>query len=113
MRDKLENSQITIDDLQKQQHELKQQRDKLFDSRKELWREAAKSDSIVANAVEELDKSERALASTMDRWQNSGLQAVRRIAKSLNLTGVYGPLCELFTVNDLYKTAVEVTAGNR
>lgn len=27
------------------------------------------------------------------------------------MEGYYGPLCELFTVEDRYKTAVEVTAG--
>lgn len=44
---------------------------------------------------------------------NRGLQAVSRIAKSLRLEGVYGPLYSLFEVEDRYKTAVEVTAGNR
>lgn len=44
---------------------------------------------------------------------NRGLQAVSRIAKSLRLEGVYGPLYSLFEVEDRYKTAIEVTAGNR
>lgn len=44
---------------------------------------------------------------------SNGLRAVRQIAKRLNLDGVYGPLYDLFEVSDKYKTAVEVTAGNR
>lgn len=44
---------------------------------------------------------------------SNGLRAVRQIAKRLNLDGVYGPLYGLFEVSDKYKTAVEVTAGNR
>ncbi|KAK9470572.1 RecF/RecN/SMC [Dipodascopsis tothii] len=112
MRSKLETTQSTVDGFSKQQQDLKNSRDDLFDARKELWREAAKLDSMTDNAVGELEKAERRLGNTMDRWQNAGLLAVRRIAKQLNLTGVYGPLCELFEVDDLYKTAVEVTAGN-
>lgn len=41
------------------------------------------------------------------------MQAVSRIAKSLRLDGVYGPLYSLFEAEDRYKTAIEVTAGNR
>lgn len=44
---------------------------------------------------------------------SNGLRAVRQIAKRLNLDGVYGPLYDLFEVSDKYKTAVEVTTGNR
>lgn len=55
------------------------------------------------------------LESRLTTFQDSsnGLRAVREIAKRLKLDGVYGPLYELFEVTDKYKTAVEVTAGNR
>ena len=48
-------------------------------------------------------------------WQdtNRGLEAIARITKTLKLDGVYGPLYSLFEVDDKYKVAVEVTAGNR
>lgn len=42
-----------------------------------------------------------------------GLKAAAAIAARLNLEGYFGPLYELFTVDDRYKTAVEVTAGTR
>jgi structural maintenance of chromosome 3 (chondroitin sulfate proteoglycan 6) len=44
---------------------------------------------------------------------SNGLRAVKQIAKRLGLSGVYGPLYELFEVSDRYKTAVEVTGGTR
>ena len=43
----------------------------------------------------------------------NGLQAVEEITQRLGLSGVYGPLYKLFTVEDRYKLAVEVTAGQR
>ena len=48
----------------------------------------------------------------MDKATANGLKAARRIADELELDGFYGPLYELFTVSDAYRTAAEVTAGN-
>lgn len=47
----------------------------------------------------------------MDHNTSRGIAAVRRIKRQHNLEGVYGTLAELFEVNDRYRTAVEVTAG--
>ena len=48
----------------------------------------------------------------MDQAQVQGLAAVSRLTQQLNLTdSVYGPLAELFHVNDKYKTAAELIAG--
>lgn len=47
----------------------------------------------------------------MDHNTSRGTAAVRRIKRQHNLEGVYGTLAELFDVNDRYRTAVEVTAG--
>ncbi|KAG0292461.1 Structural maintenance of chromosomes protein 3 [Dissophora globulifera] len=95
-----------------EQTTLKAERDKLTDLRKELWREDAKLDSTMNNLREEHRKSERALGSSMDKNTSTGLAAVARIAKSLNMEGVYGPLYELFDVEDQYDVAVNVTAGS-
>ncbi|KAI9837733.1 MAG: hypothetical protein M1819_006667 [Sarea resinae] len=48
----------------------------------------------------------------MDQDTSRGLAAVRRIKRQYNLDGVYGTLAELLEVNERYRTAVEVTAGN-
>jgi structural maintenance of chromosome 3 (chondroitin sulfate proteoglycan 6) len=94
---------------------------------RELWREDGKLGQTVANARDQLGIHERTLQGTMDKVSEirqalfgtdrkdtaNGLRAVRRYAQQLQLDGVYGPLYELFEVSDRYKTAVEVTAGNR
>jgi structural maintenance of chromosome 3 (chondroitin sulfate proteoglycan 6) len=47
----------------------------------------------------------------MDHNTSRGMAAVRRIKRQHNLNGVYGTLAELMDVNERYRTAVEVTAG--
>lgn len=79
---------------------------------RELWKEDSKLDQTVQHARVELTSAERALSSTMDKNTANGLKAVRRIAEELELDGYYGPLYELFSVSDAYRTAAEVTAGN-
>lgn len=78
---------------------------------RDLWREDAKMDSILNNLREEHRKSERMLGASMDKNTSAGLAAVNHITKTLNLTGVYGPLYELFDVEDEYDTAVNMIAG--
>lgn len=65
----------------------------------------------MSNASQETDRAERALSRMMDHNTSRGIAAVRRIKRQFNLEGVYGTLAELFEVNDRYRTAVEVTAG--
>ena len=48
----------------------------------------------------------------MDQNTSRGLAAVRRIKRQHNLDGVHGTLAELLEVNDRFRRAVEVTAGN-
>jgi structural maintenance of chromosome 3 (chondroitin sulfate proteoglycan 6) len=97
--------------VDQQVQDAKDERDRLMDQRKELWREEAKLDSVLSNASQEVDRAERNLSSMMDNNTSRGTAAVRRIKRQYNLEGVYGTLAELFDVNDRYRTAVEVTAG--
>ena len=64
------------------------------------------------NAQMELRHSEQELSHTMDQNTSRGLAAVRDIKKQYNLDGVFGTLAELMEVNERYRKAVEVTAGN-
>ena len=41
------------------------------------------------------------------------MDSVRQIAQRFGIQGVHGPLYELFEVDDILRTAVEVTAGTR
>ena len=64
------------------------------------------------NAQTELRLAEQELSHTMDQNTSRGLKAVRDIKKEYNLDGVFGTLAELMEVNERYRKAVEVTAGN-
>ncbi|CAI2172186.1 19502_t:CDS:10 [Funneliformis geosporum] len=111
-RNKLEQRKVNLEEMNNQYSELKAQRDKLTDQRKELWREDAQLDTKIINAREQWKSNERALASTMDKKTNNGLNTVRRIVEQYHIKGVFGPLYELIDCTDPNKwTAVEVTAG--
>lgn len=49
---------------------------------------------------------------TRSKATATGLRAAKAIAQRLELDGYYGPVYDLFTVEERYKVAVEVTAGN-
>ncbi|KAL1884453.1 Structural maintenance of chromosomes protein 3 [Paecilomyces lecythidis] len=111
LRKQIEGRGDTMQSMDQQVQGAKDERDRLMDQRKELWREEAKLDSILSNASQEVERAERSLAQMMDNNTSRGIAAVRRIARQHNLQGVYGTMAELVEVNDRYRTAVEVTAG--
>ncbi|OQE47195.1 hypothetical protein PENCOP_c001G00488 [Penicillium coprophilum] len=111
LRQQIDGRGDTIHSVDQQVQDAKDERDRLMDQRKELWREEAKLDSVLSNASQEVDRAERNLSQMMDHNTSRGTAAVRRIKRQHNLEGVYGTLAELFDVNDRYRTAVEVTAG--
>ncbi|CAG7981883.1 unnamed protein product [Penicillium olsonii] len=111
LREQIDGRGDTMHSVDQKVQEAKDERDRLMDQRKELWREEAKLDSVISNASQEADRAERSLSSMMDHNTSRGTAAVRRIKRQHNLEGVYGTLAELFDVNDRYRTAVEVTAG--
>jgi structural maintenance of chromosome 3 (chondroitin sulfate proteoglycan 6) len=78
---------------------------------RELWHKNGKVSQNVINAKTEFDKVERKLRGMMDRDTSLGLAAVNDIAKRKKLNGVYGPLYDLFHVEDRHKIAVETVAG--
>ncbi|KAB8360687.1 hypothetical protein FH972_024423 [Carpinus fangiana] len=112
MRTRIDNRNESMSTVSADVQKAKEARDALQDQRKELWREEAKLDTFLANTRAELEKAERFLSHMMDRETARGLAAVRRYKKQHNMAGVYGTLADLLTVNDRFKTAVEVTAGN-
>ncbi|GAA5861222.1 hypothetical protein JCM3774_002232 [Rhodotorula dairenensis] len=96
-----------LDELKRLQEENAEQNE----HRKELWKKSSKLDAQAQHAMETLKAAQRAVSTTMDRDTANGLRAARAIAEELGLDGHFGPLYELFEVDDRYKTAVEVTAG--
>ncbi|CAZ81815.1 unnamed protein product [Tuber melanosporum] len=111
IREKLDGRSGTLEEIAEDVAARKEDRNRLVDERKELWREDAKVDSLVESSRQELEKAERALSYTMDQNTSRGLAAVRRIKERLNLGGCYGTLVELMDVQENFRTAVEVTAG--
>ncbi|KAI9723320.1 MAG: hypothetical protein M1812_001203 [Candelaria pacifica] len=112
LRKKLDGRGDNMQSISQEVQGAKDERDQLMDQRKELWREEAKLDSAISNTRQELDRADRTLSHTMDQNTSRGLAAVRRIKRQHGLEGAYGTLAELLQVNDKYRTAVEVNAGN-
>lgn len=107
------NSKNQISDLKHDANDIRSQILEATDKRKFLWRDEIKYRSILDSLEHDLQTANHKVNQTMDRAQAKGLAAVKEITKRLNLSdSVHGPVAELFHVNDKYKTAVEVVAGN-
>ncbi|KAJ3342500.1 Structural maintenance of chromosomes protein 3 [Entophlyctis luteolus] len=109
--EQIEGRKHSMEDIVSELDALKFERSQMDERRKELWREEQRSSVALETAKEERAKAERTLMSGIDRNTSSGLQAIKKIAARQNLRGVYGPLYELFNVDERYKTAVEVVGG--
>ncbi|KTW28404.1 hypothetical protein T552_01666 [Pneumocystis carinii B80] len=112
IREEIENRSQMLNNISIEHSSAKIVRDQLMDERKELWRQEAKLGLTIEHIKEELNHAQKNLINTISRDINYGLTNAKKIAERLDLTGYYGPLYELFEVDDRYKTAVEVTAGN-
>nr|WJN25089.1 cohesin complex subunit [Pseudozyma pruni] len=108
----LETRKETIQQLATEYAAKRDRRDELSEMRKDLWKEEESLRSSVTYAANELSKAQRNLTGMMDKATVNGLMAVEKIADQLGLEdSVKGPVYRLFTVDDKYKTAVEVVAG--
>eukprot|EP01134_Creolimax_fragrantissima_P007285 CFRG7285T1 len=101
-----------IDTLSKQYVEKITERTELQQRRKKLWRDSQDIDMTLESVRDSVRRNEKTLQSTMNKQLSSGLKAVMKIAEEHRLKGVYGPVIELFTCEEKFNTAVEVTAGN-
>ncbi|KAJ2723984.1 Structural maintenance of chromosomes protein 3 [Coemansia sp. Benny D115] len=108
---RVEESMQQSSDMQAREIQLKEDRDIKTSQRKELWRKEARFETENSDLREELKRAERAVSSTIDRATSEGLQALSDIRDRLGLAGVYGPLYELFEVDETYRTCVETIAG--
>ncbi len=64
------------------------------------------------NARSDLRQAEMELSHTMDKATSRGLAAVRDIKRQHNLEGCFGTIAELMDVDERFRKAVEITAGN-
>jgi len=91
--------------------EAKKTRDDMADVRKAQWKEQKELEEKVFQMKSELLHFQRALHSTLSRELVSGLEAISKF-ETPPKHEVYGPLVDLIDVDEVYMTAVEVTAGN-
>eukprot|EP00029_Vermamoeba_vermiformis_P008043 TRINITY_DN3656_c0_g1_i1.p1 TRINITY_DN3656_c0_g1~~TRINITY_DN3656_c0_g1_i1.p1 ORF type:complete len:1231 (-),score=557.87 TRINITY_DN3656_c0_g1_i1:31-3723(-) len=108
----LQERKEALDKLNDEYNDLKNKRDEFANRRKDLWRQEAESETETLRIRTEMLKVERQLQSTVSKEVNQGLATIRRIAGEQKVSGVYGPMIELFDVEEEYMAAVEVTAGN-
>ncbi|KAJ2678870.1 Structural maintenance of chromosomes protein 3 [Coemansia spiralis] len=101
-----------VSEMQAQEIRLKEEKDAKVNKRKELWRKEARLETENSDLREEFKRAERALGGTVDRSTSEGLQALAIIREQLGLSGVYGPLFELFDVDETYRACVEAIAGS-
>ncbi|GAK66273.1 recF/RecN/SMC protein [Moesziomyces antarcticus] len=112
IEENLESRKDTVQQLATEYAAKRDRRDELSELRKDLWKEEESLRSSLAFAANELSNAQRKLVGMMDKATVQGLSAVDKIAASLGLQdNVKGPVYQLFTVDDKYKTAVEVVAG--
>lgn len=113
--DKLQEYQSLMDQQHHHQQaykQVKEKRDQVVEARKEGWRTEAKLEQTMRTVAEEVDRWEKMLAYSMDRAVFAGLSSLPRLIAALGLQGrVYGPICDLFTCDAVYRQAVESVAG--
>jgi structural maintenance of chromosome 3 (chondroitin sulfate proteoglycan 6) len=89
------------------------QRNTMQERRKQLWRDLESVQEQLADSRSEQSKGRQMLSTSLPRAVTMGLAAVEGIAAELKLKGYYGPLIDNFTLkNDIFRTSVEVAAGN-
>lgn len=102
-----------VEECSSRYHEMKQERDDASNERKELWRGKNEIETKLKTCQEEVSKYDRTLNAAWGRDAQRGLTAVKQLVRQKKIPGkgIYGPLIELFEVDEKFITAVEVTAG--
>ncbi|XP_045830269.1 structural maintenance of chromosomes protein 3-like [Trifolium pratense] len=93
-------------------NDYKVERDKLHDKRKSLWNQENELTAEIDKLRAEVEKAEKSLDHAIPGDVRRGLNSVRKICKTQNISGVHGPIIELLNCDEKFFTAVEVTAGN-
>ncbi|XP_049848611.1 uncharacterized protein LOC126315399 isoform X2 [Schistocerca gregaria] len=113
-RYKCETGDLTreLEQLSAKYAQVRERRDAFADRRKELWRLESELETEMVKCRQSMARAEYQLESGVSRDLSLGLASVRRIAVELNLRHkVYGPLFELFEVEEEYVSAVEAASG--
>ena len=111
LKTQMEQRKQVIETSMREFNEIKNKRDMLMNKRKELWSREKEIEQTNVTYKDELSKNERIIQTSVNKNIMIGLQAIERIKVQYKITGVYGPIIELFEVDSEYTTAVEVAGG--
>ncbi|KAL6940196.1 hypothetical protein ACO0QE_004092 [Hanseniaspora vineae] len=116
IQDSIDGPEISgrLSDAENNLLSLKSEYYEQIDQRKQHWRQEQTLKTVLDSVSTEIELAERKLTETMNRNLSNGLNAVKKIAKNLNLgeNKIFGTLGELIQFNEKYKTCVEVIGGN-
>lgn len=106
--DRKQWTQSSVSELAK----LKAEHNALCEQRKALWKEDSRVAQQLLMATNAKEKALKDLRVSMDRNLSNGLEMIQFIKSRGDIPGIYGPLYDLFEVDEAHKTAAEATAGN-
>ena len=88
-------------------------RNDIQEQRKNCWRKLETVQEQLQEAKDELERAKNQLSVTLPKQVSQGLVTVQKIVAEKQLSGYYGPLIDNIVLkNEVFKTAVEVSAGN-
>eukprot|EP01091_Cochliopodium_minus_P018569 TRINITY_DN7562_c0_g2_i1.p1 TRINITY_DN7562_c0_g2~~TRINITY_DN7562_c0_g2_i1.p1 ORF type:complete len:1104 (+),score=513.18 TRINITY_DN7562_c0_g2_i1:23-3313(+) len=106
------NKKKEIEKTNQEFTKLKNDRDVQANERKDKWKKLSEVEQSIQNTEAEISKHERQISANTNKAIISGINGVKRLQQEFNISGIHGPLIELFECADPYIRAVEVTAGN-
>ena len=101
-----------LDDVTAELSSVKARKGELQEERKAVWKEESKLERDMKGLKRDLEKKARQVDSSIARDIQRGHQSLKRIVAQHGISGVHGPIIELFECRNTYNTAVEATAGN-
>mmetsp|Transcript_4427 Transcript_4427/g.13512 ORF Transcript_4427/g.13512 Transcript_4427/m.13512 type:complete len:1245 (-) Transcript_4427:26-3760(-) len=102
-----------VTELQSQLVKMRDERAKLQDDRQQAWKKESILDTRKTDLKKEVSESERALFSTTAKHTTKGIEAMREFKRMKGVSGIHGPLYDLVSCKDEYRSAVEATGGNQ
>jgi len=113
IQQELSNKQKRKEDLSVSILSNTKQRNSFQDQRKQIWKDQEALVEQLAEVKVSIEKSKQMLNTALPKTISQGLSVVEQIAQELNLEGYYGPVIDILSIkNDMFRTPVEVAAGN-
>jgi structural maintenance of chromosome 3 (chondroitin sulfate proteoglycan 6) len=110
--DQLTEHRELFTNMNKDRVEKKKKIDMLANERKVLWANERELEPKIQQLTEQTKSLRQQLRRTAPKSVFDGLDSVRKIAEEKRLSGVYGPLLEMFTCDERFEVATEVAAGS-